>query len=189
LILTEPVKIEDVGAREGLKSTRKALMQSIRTKGPANRNLAKESKVLLEINNAIERLKEQAQEARDPKNFIKIAGNIISNLDKENTEKYVEAVLNVAELKLKKALWLNVLNDPPDAIMYNSARKRFCTLMQRLMYIMNNEPEKLGEVKIKNGEIDERGIGEFELVQTLHDLLNQFFLSEVKDNLQDEGKC
>jgi hypothetical protein len=184
LVFPVAIKDDDLGELEGLKMNRKVLVESIRSKGPGNAHLAKESKVLLEINNTIERLREKEQEKNNPENFFEMAYDKIKNLDEKSTEIYIEAILYAAERKLKKGFWLSVLDDPPDLILFNQARKRFCTLMQRFGYLLKNEREKLGIVKIKCGEIDEDGFAESDMAQILHRLLNQIFLSEYIDDLK-----
>jgi hypothetical protein len=58
--------------------------------------------------------------------------------------------------------------------------------MQRLGYLLKNERDKLGIVKIKCGEIDEDGFAEDDVVQILHRLLNQIFLSGYIDDLKKQ---
>ncbi len=186
LVFPLTIKDEDLGDFEGLIMNRKVLVESIKSKGPGNAHLAKESKVLLEINNTIERLREKEQEKNNPENFFEMAYDKIKNLDEKSTEIYIEAILYAAERKLKKGFWLSVLDDPPDLILFNRTRKRFCTLMQRLGYLLKNERDKLGIVKIKCGEIGEDGVAESDMAQILHRLLNQIFLSGYIDDLKKQ---
>jgi hypothetical protein len=60
------------------------------------------------------------------------------------------------------------------------------TLMQRLGYLLKNERDKLGIVKIKCGEIGEDGVAESDMAQILHRLLNQIFLSGYIDDLKKQ---
>jgi len=141
LIFPAPIG-EDVGELEGLIINREVLVESIKSKGPGNAHLAKESKVLLEINNTIERLREKEQEQNNPENFYEMAADKIKNLDEKSTEIYIEALLCAAERKLKKALWVHVLDDPPDVILFSQARKILSTVMQEFINILKNKREK-----------------------------------------------
>jgi hypothetical protein len=142
LVFPLAIKDDDLSELESLIMNRKVLVESIKSKGPGNAHLAKESKVLLEINNTIERLREKEQEQNNPENFYEMAADKIKNLDVENTEMYVEAILGAAERKLKKALWIHVLDDPPDVILFSQARKILSTVMQEFINILKNKREK-----------------------------------------------
>jgi hypothetical protein len=153
-LLPAPKEIEEMGGLEGLRVAQKALTESIKHKGPGNANLAKESKVLLEINVAIEKLEEKEQELNDPENFAKIAAEKIKNLDKENTEKWVNAVLAAAEKKLNAVYWVEIFFDLPDEISFKCTRTIISNACEKLCYALQNEPEKFEVVKFEDLEIE-----------------------------------
>jgi hypothetical protein len=147
LFLT-PQKIGEMGGLEALKVAQRTLMESIQHKGPGNVNLAKESKFLLEINTEIEKQSEKIQKQNDPRNFAKIAYEKIKNLDKENTKKWVEAVLRSAERKLDAVYWVHIFYDVPDEMLFNRTRKIVSNAFEKLMYRMKYEKEKFNIIKL-----------------------------------------
>jgi hypothetical protein len=141
LFLT-PQKIKEMGGLEGLKVARKTLMESIQHKGPGNVNLAKESKVLLEINTEIEKLEKKLHEQSDPKNFYRIAHEIMKNFDKETIKKWVEAVLFEAERNSNLTFGVHIFHTPPDQDSFNRARTIVSNACEELLNRMKNTPEK-----------------------------------------------
>jgi hypothetical protein len=149
-----PKEIEEMGGLEGLKVAQRALMVSIQQKGAGNANLAKESKVLLEINTAVEKLEEKEQELNNPENFAKVAAEKIMNLNKENTKKWLNAVLAAGEKKLNAIFWVEIFYDLPDKISFNRARSRIHNTLEKFCNRMKNEPEKFNLVRFEDHEIE-----------------------------------
>jgi hypothetical protein len=149
-----PTEIKEMGGLEGLKVARKTLMESIQHKGPGNVNLAKESKVLLEITSEIGRLEKKLQEQSDPKNFGKIAHEIMKSFDKEHTNKWVEAVLLEAERKSNVTYGVQIFYTPPDLALFNRGRTMVSNACEKLLNSMKNEPERFDIKKIdKDGNL------------------------------------
>ncbi len=138
-LLPTPKEIEEIGSLDGLKIAQKALNESIKEKGASNANLAKESKVLLEINAAIEKQEEKEPQQNNPDNFFNIAARQIEPLDHENTKKWVDAVLSAAEIKLHATYWVEIFYNMPDRTTFNRAREVVSNIFEKMCYWMKYE--------------------------------------------------
>ena len=147
LFLT-PQKIKEMGGLEALKVAQRTLTESIHYKGPGNVNLAKESKVLLEINAEIEKQLEKIHKQNDPINFAMISYEIMKNLDNENTEKWIDINLAVAERKLNAVYWVEIFNDVPDEMLFKRTRNIVSNAFEKLMYRMKYEKEKFNVITL-----------------------------------------
>ena len=154
-LLPTPKEIVEIGGLEGLKIAQKTLTESIQNKGADNAYLAKESKVLLEINTAIEKMEEKEQEQNNPENFFNIAARQIEQLDKENTEKWVNAVLWAAEIKLKARYWVEIFYNMPDRETFDRTRNIVSNMFEELCYRIKYEPERFEIIELEDSEIEE----------------------------------
>jgi len=78
----------------------------------------------------------------------------MKNLDKENTKKWVEAVLRSAERKLNAVYWVEIFNDVPDEMLLSRTRKIVSNAFEKLMYRMKYEKEKFNVITLdKDDEV------------------------------------